>query len=131
MAKRMKEKATKVAEIKEKRPHAYARYIRISPYKLRAVVDVVRGKTVNDALAILEATPRAGSEVVNKLIRSAVANAEHNLDMSRIDLFVAEIYVDGGPILKRMNPVSKGRGHRINKRTSHLTVILDTLKEVK
>ena len=80
---------------------------------------------------MLEATPKAASEVVAKLIRSATANAEHNQDLARADLYVAEIFADGGPILKRMQPVSKGRGYRINKRTSHITVILDTMKEVR
>ena len=75
-------------------------------------------------------TPKAASEVVYKLIQSAAANAEHNNGMARADLYVAEIYADGGPILKRVQPVSKGRAYRINKRTSHITVVLDT-KEVK
>lgn len=130
MARRMKEKAEKLASTKDTRPRAHARYIRISPSKVRVVLDIVRGKSVNEALAVLEATPKAASEVVFKLIKSATANAEHNLGLARADLMVAEIYADGGPILKRVNPVSKGRAHRINKRTSHITVILDTVKEV-
>lgn len=121
---------------REMRPHAKARYIRISPSKVRIVLDVVRRKPVVEALAMLEAIPNASAEVTYKLIKSAVANAENCPDsnspyygVSRADLYVAEIYADGGPILKRMNPVSKGRAHRINKRTSHITVILDTIKE--
>ena len=115
---------------REMRPFARARYIRISPSKVRIVLDVVRGKSVNEALAMLEAIPNASAEVVFKLVKSAVANAEVK-GLSRADLYVAEIFADGGPILKRMNPVSKGRAHRINKRTSHITVILDTNKEDK
>ena len=115
---------------REMRPFARARYIRISPSKVRIVLDVVRGKSVNEALAMLEAIPNASAEVTYKLIKSAVANAEVK-GLSRADLYVAEIFADGGPILKRMNPVSKGRAHRINKRTSHITVILDTIKEDK
>lgn len=115
---------------REMRPFARARYIRISPSKVRIVLDVVRGKAVNEALAMLEAIPNASAEVTYKLIKSAVANAEVK-GLSRADLYVAEIFADGGPILKRMNPVSKGRAHRINKRTSHITVILDTIKEDK
>ena len=130
MASRMKKKAEAHAENKDKRPCAHARYIRISPYKVRVVLDLLRGKSVNSALAILETAPKAASEPVEKLIRSATANAEHNNGLSRADLFVAEIYAGAGPILKRMQPVSKGRGHRINKRTSHITVILDTVKEI-
>jgi len=113
---------------REMRPHAKARYIRISPSKVRIVLDVVRRKPVVEALAMLEAIPNASAEVTYKLIKSAVANAEFK-GLSRSDLYVAEIFADGGPILKRMNPVSKGRAHRINKRTSHITVILDTIKE--
>lgn len=130
MASRMKEKHAMREANKDTRPKAHARYIRISPFKVRVVLDLLRDKSVNEALAILEGTPKAASEVVSKLIRSATANAEHNLGLARADLFVAEIYADGGPILKRIQPVSKGRAHRINKRTSHITVILDTVKEV-
>lgn len=130
MAKRIKEKAAKVAEIKEKRPHAHARYIRISPSKVRVVLDNIRGKSVNEALSILEATPKAASQPITKLINSAVANAENNLNIARIDLYVAEIYAGAGPILKRIMPRAKGRAYRINKRTSHITVILDTIREV-
>jgi large subunit ribosomal protein L22 len=85
---------------------------------------------VNEALAMLKATPKAASTIVYKVIASATANAEHNQNLAREDLYVAEIFADGGPILKRVNPVSKGRAYRINKRTSHITVILDT-KEAK
>lgn len=131
MAKRMKEKAENRLKNKDTRPKAHANYVRISPTKVRVVLDVVRGKSVNEALALLKATPKSASEVVYKVIASATANAEHNLGLSRQDLYVAEIFADGGPILKRMNPVSHGRGHRINKRTSHVTAILDTFKEVK
>lgn len=131
MAKRIKEKAAKVAENKEKRPHAHARYIRISPSKVRVVLDTIRGKSVNEALSILEATPKAASKPLIKLINSAVANAEHNLDIPRVDLYVAEAYAGDGPILKRIMPRARGRAYRINKRTSHITVVLDTVREVK
>ena len=131
MAKRMKEKALARKENKDTRPQASAKYVRISPFKVRVVLDTVRGKSVNEALALLTATPKVASEPVRKVIESATANAEHNQGLSRADLYVAEIFADGGPILKRINPVSKGRAHRINKRTSHITVILDTVKEAK
>ncbi len=130
MAKRMKEKTVKIAANKDTRPCAHAKFVRISPSKVRVVIDTVRGKSVNEALNSLAVTPKAASEVVYKLIQSAAANAEHNNGMARADLYVAEIYADGGPILKRVQPVSKGRAYRINKRTSHITVVLDT-KEVK
>ena len=129
MATRSKQKTAAHAAAKDTRPTAHARYIRISPFKVRVVLDLVRGKSVTEALAILSGLPKAASEPVDKLIRSATANAEHNSGLSRADLLVAEIYAGAGPILKRMQPVSKGRGHRINKRTSHITVILDAAKE--
>ena len=129
MATRSKTKTANRIENKDKRPCAHANYVRISPSKVRVVMDIVRGKSVNDALAILKATPKAASEIVYKVISSAGANAEHNNNMARADLYVAELYCDGGPILKRVNPVSKGRAYRINKRTSHITAILDEMKE--
>ena len=131
MAKRMREKKALRDENKDTRPRAEAKYIRISPFKVRSVLDTIRGKSVNEALAMLMATPKAASEPILKLVKSATANAEHNSGLSRADLYIAEIYADGGPILKRVNPVSKGRAYRINKRTSHITVILDTVKEGK
>lgn len=131
MAKRIKEKTEARREAKDTRPTAKVKYIRIAPNKVRVVIDTVRGKSVNEAIAMLEATPKAASEVVAKLIKSATANAEHNMDLARADLYVAEIFADGGPILKRVQPVSKGRAYRINKRTSHITVILDSMKEVR
>lgn len=131
MATRMREKTEKRLQEKDKRPSARVKYVRISPAKVRVVLNTVRGKSVNEALSSLALTPKAASEVVYKLIKSATANAENNLGLARADLFVAEIYADGGPTLKRVQPVSKGRAYRINKRTSHITVILDTVKEVK
>ncbi len=115
---------------REMRPYARARYVRISPSKVRVVIDVIRGRSVNEALAMLQAVPNASAEAVYKLVKSAAANAEVK-GLSRADLYIAEIFADGGPILKRMNPVSKGRAHSIDKRTSHITVILDTKKEDK
>lgn len=129
MAKRMKEKAARVDEQREKRPHATARYVRIAPDKVRIVLALIRGKSVNEAMAILQATPKAASEAIFKVLNSAAANAEHNQELSVNDLFVAEAYADCGPTLKRYQPVSKGRAHHILKRTSHITVILDTKEE--
>ena len=124
MATRMKEKAAKRLQNKDTRPMAQAKYIRMSPFKVRQVIDIVRGRGYSEAVAILANTPRAAAPVVKKLIESAAANAEHNLNMVREDLFVAEIYADQGPTLKRIQPVSKGRANRILKRTSHIKVIL-------
>ena len=129
MAKRMKEKAAAVQERREKRLFATAKYARISPDKVRIVLALIRGKSVTDAMAILQATPKAASEPIFKVLNSAAANAEHNKNISVDDLFVAEAYADIGPTLKRYQPVSKGRAHHILKRTSHITVILDTKEE--
>ena len=125
MAGNTKKKAQFRRENKDRRPKAVARYIRISPYKVRAVLDIIRGKDLRSAVAILENTPKSASEPIKKVLMSAAANAENNLGMSKDNLFVAKCFADQGPTLKRVNPVSKGRAYRILKRTSHITVILD------
>ena len=125
MAKNTREKTKKIAENKDKRPYATARHIRMSPYKVRRALALIRGKSVNEAAAILEYANIVSAEPVKKVLLSAAANAEHNFGMDRGDLIVAEAFADQGPTLKRMQPVSKGRGRAILKRTSHITVILD------
>ena len=125
MATRSREKSKARIANADTRPHATAKYIRISPFKVRVVLDVIRGKSLDEAIGILEATPKAGSEAILKVVNSAAANAENNLNMVRSDLFVAECFADDGPTLKRVRPMSKGRAYRINKRTCHITVILD------
>lgn len=128
MAKNTKLKTQRIEELKDKRPKAVARYIRISPYKVRVVLDLIRGKNVNEAVAILDNVSKAGALPIKKVVLSAAANAEHNLQMNAADLYVAECYADQGPTLKRMRPMDHGRGYRILKRTSHITVILDARK---
>jgi len=108
---------------------AVARYVRVSPRKARLVVDLIRGKSVSDAVAILKFTPRAAAEIVEKLLNSAVANAENNLKIKADNLYVAATYVDEGPTLKRVSPRARGRAFRINKRTSHVTIVLKQGKE--
>ena len=103
---------------------AIARYIRIAPRKVRIVVDLIRGKSVGEAIAILKFTPKVGSEVVAKALNSAIANAEHNYDMNVDNLFVSEVYVDQGPTLKRIHPRSRGQAFKILKRSSHVTVVV-------
>ena len=125
MAKNTREKTKKIAENKDRRPYAVARHIRMSSYKVRRALALIRGKSVNEAAAILEYATIVSAEPVRKVLLSAAANAEHNFSMDRGDLIVAEAFADQGPTLKRMNPVSKGRAHSILKRTSHITVILD------
>lgn len=128
MAKRLREKAAARKENADKRPHAVAKYIRISPDKVRIVLDIVRGRTYNEAVAILKNTPKAASEPMLKVLESAAANAENNLNMNKSDLYVAECFANAGPILKRIMPKAKGSAGRINKRTSHITVIMDEAK---
>ncbi|AEE97323.1 MAG: large subunit ribosomal protein [Clostridiales bacterium] len=128
MATREREKAQKREENKDRRPRAIARYIRISSRKVKVVIDLIRGKRVKDALNILRYTPKAASTVVEKLLRSAIANAENNLGLDADDLYVAEVYADQGPTLKRVHPRAQGRAYRIRKRTSHITIILDEMK---
>ena len=128
MATNMNKKAARVAENKEKRPHAIAKYVRVSPYKVRTVLALIRGKSYREAKAILDYSVNGSALAVKKVLMSAAANAEHNMGMDKNDLYVAECFADGGQMLKRMQPVSKGRGHAILKRTSHITVILDVNK---
>ena len=127
MAKNMKLKTQRIEENKDRRPRAVAKYVRISPYKVRVVLDLIRNKNVNEAVAILENVNKAAAEPIRKVVLSAAANAEHNFNMNPADLKVAACYADQGPTLKRVRPVSKGRAYRILKRTSHITVVLDTI----
>ena len=108
---------------------AQVKYARISPRKVKIVCDLIRGKDVTTARGILNNTPRAASEIMVKVLNSAVANAENNLGLDPADLYVSETYANPGPILKRMQPVSKGRGYRINKRTSHITIVVKEREE--
>ena len=114
---------------------AQARYVRVTPQKARRVVDLIRGKQAEEALAILKFSPQAASEPVYKLVASAMANARVKADaesthLDERDLFVARAFVDEGTTLKRFQPRAQGRAFRINKRTSHITVVLSTPAEV-
>ncbi|MDO4813786.1 MAG: 50S ribosomal protein L22 [Gemella sp.] len=107
---------------------AIAKTVRIAPRKVRLVLDLVRGKKVGEALGILEFTPRAASLPVAKVIKSAAANAEHNYGMNVEDLVVSQAFANEGPTLKRFRPRAKGSASAINKRTSHITVVLSDNK---
>ncbi len=111
-----------ISDFKENEAVAKLRFIRISPRKVKVVLDLIRGKNVREAAAILKHLPKAACESLGKLLKSAVANAEHNFNMSAADLYVSECFVTCGPTLKRARPVSKGRSHRILKRSSHVTL---------
>ena len=103
---------------------ASATNLRISPRKVKIVLDLIRNQPVDKAMAILEYTPKAACEYLIKLLKSAMANAENNFNMDPSRLYVAECYVGPGPILKRMRPRAQGRAYRIYKRTSHITLVL-------
>lgn len=126
MATRQREKAKTRQQEKDKRPIAKVKYVRISARKVKIVIDLIRGRKVADAVAILKATPKAASPVVGKLLNSAIANAENNQGLLRDDLVVAEVFADQGPTLKRFRPRAQGRAARIRKRSSHITIILDS-----
>ena len=103
---------------------AQANYVRISPRKVKIVLDLIRNKPVDVAIAIVKNTPKAACEPVEKLLKSAVANAENTHNMDKNNLYVAECFACPGPILKRIRPRAQGRAFRINKRTSHITLVL-------
>ena len=103
---------------------ATLKFARISSRKVKIVADLIRGKDVDEALAIVKFTPKASSEVIEKLLKSAIANAENNHDMKSENLYVAEIYANQGPTLKRIRPAAKGSAVRLRKRTSHITIVV-------
>ena len=103
---------------------AVAKYVRIAPRKVRVVMNLIRGKNVADAFAILKFTPKVGADVIEKVLKSAVANAENNFDMNVDKLYISSAYVDQGPTLKRIHPRSRGQAFSILKRTSHVTVVV-------
>ena len=110
---------------KDQRPSAKLSYARISTTKAAFVLDAIRGKNVDAALAVLNYNPRYASGVIKKLLESAIANAENNNGMDRNGLYVAECYANKGPTMKRIQPRAQGRAYRIEKRMSHITIVLD------
>ena len=104
---------------------AVAKYVRIAPRKVRVVMDLIRGKSVADAFAILKFTPKVGAEAIEKVLKSAVANAENNFDMNVDNLYVSTCFVDQGPTMKRIHPRSRGQAFKILKRSSHITVAVE------
>jgi large subunit ribosomal protein L22 len=110
---------------KDTRPSAKVSYARVPVQKACFVLDAIRGKDVESALGILAYNPRYASEVIKKLLESAIANAENNNHMSADKLYIAECYANQGPTMKRVQPRAQGRAYRILKRTSHITIVLD------
>ncbi|MCL2611049.1 MAG: 50S ribosomal protein L22 [Defluviitaleaceae bacterium] len=113
---------------KDSRPQAHGKYLRVSDLKARVVLDQIKNKDVKSALALLTYSPRHASELIEKVLRSAMANAEHNLGMDLDNLFVEEAIANKGPVMKRIRPKAKGRAFPILKRTSHITIILNERK---
>jgi large subunit ribosomal protein L22 len=111
-------------EIRTKQALAKVTDIRIAPRKVRVVVDLIRGKNIEDALALLRFLPKRAAEVVGKVVKSAAANAEHNFELNRDRLYVSQAYVDAGPTLKRFQPRQRGQAFQIKKRSSHITVVV-------
>ena len=129
MAKGHRSQVTRLRnENKDTRPSAKVSYARVSVTKACFVLDAIRGKDVTTALGILAYNNRYASSVIYKLLKSAVANAENNNGMKASDLYVAECYANKGPTMKRIHPRAQGRAYRIEKRTSHITVVLDEKK---
>ncbi|WEV45306.1 50S ribosomal protein L22 [Streptococcaceae bacterium ESL0687] len=104
---------------------ATARTVRVSPRKSRLVIDLIRGKNIAEAITILKFTPNKAAGVIEKVLNSAVANAENNLGLEKADLYVSEAFVNEGPTMKRFRPRAKGSASPINKRTSHITVVVE------
>ena len=111
-------------ELEVKEARATLKYARISSRKVKIVADLIRGKEVDEALNIVKFTPKASSDIIEKLLKSAIANAENNHDMKHDTLYISEIYANQGPTLKRIRPAAKGSASRIRKRTSHITIVL-------
>ena len=111
--------------VKDTRPSAKLSNARISASKAAFVLDAIRGKDANTALAIVTYNPRYGSELITKLLKSAIANAENNNGLAAENLYVAECYANQGPTMKRIHPRAQGRAYRILHRTSHITIVLD------
>ena len=114
---------------KDNRPSAKLSYARCSVTKACFVLDAIRGKDVETALGILEYNPRYASEIIGKLLKSAIANAENNHDMDKNKLYAAECYATQGPTLKRIQPHAQGRAFKILKRTSHITLVLKEMED--
>jgi large subunit ribosomal protein L22 len=124
------QETTGVADAEPVRAVARARHVRMSARKVRRVIDLVRGQRAVDALTVLKFDEHAASEPIYKVVASAIANAEHNLELDRESLVIATAYVDEGKTLPRIRPRAQGRAYRIRKRTSHITVELESRPEV-
>ena len=113
---------------KDRRAQAHAKFVRLSDSKARIVLNQIKGKSVVEAMALLQYSPRYGAEFIAKVLKSAAANAENNLELDVNNLYVADVVANQGPTLKRIRPRAQGRAYRINKKTSHISIYLDERK---
>ena len=110
---------------RDKRAQAHAKFVRVSVSKARIVLNQIKGKSVGEALAILAYSPRYAAEIIEKVLKSAIANAENNLELDVEKLYVADAVANQGPTLKRIRPRAQGRAYRINKKTAHISIYLE------
>lgn len=113
---------------KDRRPQAHVKFVRISDTKARIVLDQIKGKGVIEAMGILKYSPRYAAEIIEKVLKSAIANAVSNNELDENNLYVADVVANQGPTLKRIRPRAQGRAYRINKKTAHISIYLDEKK---
>ena len=113
---------------KDRRPQAHVKFVRISDTKARIVLDQIKGKGVIEAMGILKYSPRYAAEIIEKVLKSAIANAVNNNELDENNLYVADVVANQGPTLKRIRPRAQGRAYRINKKTAHISLYLDEKK---
>ena len=113
---------------KDRRPQAHVKFVRISDTKARIVLDQIKGKGVIEAMGILKYSPRYAAEIIEKVLKSAIANAVNNTELDENNLYVADVVANQGPTLKRIRPRAQGRAYRINKKTAHISIYLDEKK---
>lgn len=113
---------------KDRRPQAHVKFVRISDTKARIVLDQIKGKGVIEAMGILKYYPRYAAEIIEKVLKSAIANAVNNNELDENNLYVADVVANQGPTLKRIRPRAQGRAYRINKKTAHISIYLDEKK---
>lgn len=113
---------------KDRRPQAHLKFVRISDTKARIVLDQIKGKGVIEAMGILKYSPRYAAEIIEKVLKSAIANAVNNNELDENNLYVADVVANQGPTLKRIRPRAQGRAYRINKKTAHISIYLDEKK---
>ena len=113
---------------KDRRPQGHVKFVRISDTKARIVLDQIKGKGVIEAMGILKYSPRYAAEIIEKVLKSAIANAVNNNELDENNLYVADVVANQGPTLKRIRPRAQGRAYRINKKTAHISIYLDEKK---